>query len=209
MAAMTRSAAFTPSLRPACILTLWKCLVRSLGSAAPATCVQPFRSELESQKNEEEEEEEELTRNDLLIATEEPSNLLKDKPLESRFSHLAILILFSSTSSPLFLRKKIPHESRRTPEAAQVHILAGRIVDLDMRGNVEEQEQEERAAEEELAVQTDGLIATTMVTSLTSPPPLPPPPTTPPPPSPSTPQGTALASAHTQTRDRPFVRADG
>jgi hypothetical protein len=99
--------------------------------------VQPFRSELESQKNEEEEKEEEppnVTRNDLLIATEEPSNLLlKDTPLESRFSHLAILILFSSTSSPLFLRKKIPHESRRTPDAAaQVHILAGRIVDLDM-----------------------------------------------------------------------------
>ncbi len=139
MAAMTRSAAFTPSLRPACILTLWKCLVRSLGSAAPATCVQPFRSELESQKNEEEEEEEKeeeppnVTRHDLLIATEEPSNLLKATPLESRFSHLAILILFSSTSSPLFLRKKTPHESRRTPDAAaQVHILAGRIVDLDM-----------------------------------------------------------------------------
>jgi hypothetical protein len=99
--------------------------------------VQPFRSELESQKNEEEEEKEEeppnLTRNDLLIATEEPSNLLKDTPLKSRFSHLAILILFTSTSSPLFLRKKIPHESRRTPDAAQVHILlAGRIVDLDM-----------------------------------------------------------------------------
>jgi hypothetical protein len=102
--------------------------------------VQPFRSELESQKNEEEEEKEEkeeeppnVTRNDLLIATEEPSNLLKDTPLESRFSHLAILILFSSTSSPLFLRKEIPHESRRTPDAAQVHILlAGRIVDLDM-----------------------------------------------------------------------------
>jgi hypothetical protein len=99
--------------------------------------VQPFRSELESQKNEEEEEEKEeeppnVTRNDLLIATEEPSNLLKDTPLESRFSHLAILILFSSTSSPLFLRKEIPHESRRTPDAAQVHILAGRIVDLDM-----------------------------------------------------------------------------
>lgn len=134
MAAITRSAAFTPSLRPACILTLWKCLVRSLGSAAPATCVQPFRSELESQKNEEEEEPPNVARNDLLIATEEPSNLLlKDTPLESRFSHLAILILFSSTSSPLFLRKKIPHESRRTPDAAaQVHILAGRIVDFDM-----------------------------------------------------------------------------
>jgi hypothetical protein len=98
--------------------------------------VQPFRSELESQKNEEEEKEEEppnVNRNDLLIATEEPSNLLKDTPLESRFSHLAILILFTSTSSPLLLRKKIPHESRRTPDAAaQVHILAGRIVDLDM-----------------------------------------------------------------------------
>jgi hypothetical protein len=96
--------------------------------------VQPFRSELESQKNEEEEKEEppNVTRNDLLIATEEPSNLLKDTPLESRFSHLAILIRLTSTSSPLFLRKKIPHESRRTPDAAQVHVLTGRIVDLDM-----------------------------------------------------------------------------